>query len=59
MGNRPVIISPYSDISSMGPRILSSCLNEAGFKTRKVFLSVDKEMGDIPPGLSLYPDHLL
>jgi len=43
----------------MGPRILSSCLNEAGFKTRKVFLSVDKELGDIPPGLSLYPDHLL
>ncbi|RLC48797.1 MAG: radical SAM protein [Candidatus Coatesbacteria bacterium] len=43
----------------MGPRILSSCLNEAGFHTRKIFLQISEEKGDIPPGLFLYPPHVL
>ncbi len=32
------LISPYSDISSMGIRILSSCLKKAGHKTMLIFL---------------------
>jgi len=43
----------------MGPRVLSSCLKRAGFATRKLFLQIAEEKGDIPPGLFLYPDSLL
>jgi len=57
--DRIVLVSPYSDISSIGLRILSSCLKEAGFATRKVFLPIPEEKGDIPPGLFLYPQEVL
>ncbi len=43
----------------MGPRVLSSCLKQAGFATRKLFLQIAEEKGDIPPGLFLYPDSVL
>ncbi|MCD6327213.1 radical SAM protein [bacterium] len=43
----------------MGPRVLSGCLKQAGFSTRKLFLPVDEEKGDIPAGLFLYPEGLL
>lgn len=32
------LISPYSDVSTMGIRILSSCLKQAGHSTRLIFL---------------------
>jgi anaerobic magnesium-protoporphyrin IX monomethyl ester cyclase len=39
-----VLISPYSQISSIGLRILSSCLKLAGFTTRMIFLPDIEEM---------------
>lgn len=39
-----VLISPYSNISSVGLRILSSCLKRAGFITRLIFLPDVHEM---------------
>ena len=58
-GGHCVLISPYGDVSSLGIRILSSCLKQAGFSTTKLFLTLDKEMGDIPPGLVTYDERLL
>ncbi|MBN1591848.1 MAG: radical SAM protein [Candidatus Coatesbacteria bacterium] len=43
----------------MGPRVLSSCLKAAGFGTRKIFLQIEQEKGDIPPGRFLYEDDIL
>ncbi|MBN2209502.1 MAG: cobalamin-dependent protein, partial [Candidatus Coatesbacteria bacterium] len=43
----------------MGPRVLSSCLKQAGYETRKLFLQIEEEKGDIPPGLFLYSDSVL
>lgn len=39
-----VLISPYSQISSLGLRILSSCLKQNGFETRMIFLPDVDEM---------------
>jgi len=43
----------------MGPRVLSSCLKQAGFETRKLFLQIEQEKGDMPPGLFLYSERVL
>jgi len=56
---RAVIISPFSDLSSIGPRVLSSCLKQAGFPTRKLFLHFPQEKGGVSPGLFLYPESVL
>lgn len=39
-----VLISPYSQISAIGLRILSACLKQAGFTTRMLFLPDIHEM---------------
>jgi anaerobic magnesium-protoporphyrin IX monomethyl ester cyclase len=43
-GMRVVLISPYSQVPSIGLRILSACLKRAGFETRMVFLPDVREM---------------
>jgi len=49
------LISPYSDISSIGIRTISSCLKLNGFSTRLIFLPLQKSFYS-REDFSFYPD---
>lgn len=48
---RASIVSPYPYISSLGPRLLSSCLRRAGFSTRFINLPVQSCDIYVPPAI--------
>ncbi|MBN1593699.1 MAG: B12-binding domain-containing radical SAM protein [Candidatus Coatesbacteria bacterium] len=58
---RITLISPYGDITCFGIRLLASCLKQAGFNVRMIFLPVSSLecRGDIPSNIYKYPRAVL
>ncbi|HUT02793.1 MAG TPA: radical SAM protein [bacterium] len=58
---RIALISPYGDISSVGLRLVASCLKRAGFEVRMIFLPISslESRGDVPSDAYFYPKRVL
>nr|HDM59727.1 B12-binding domain-containing radical SAM protein [Bacillota bacterium] len=58
---RVTLVSPYGDISSVGLRLVASCLKRAGFDVRMIFLPILglESRGDVPSNAYFYPKQVL